>query len=38
MLPDQNVQRQDGKIELVRQRLRQIAGGVCDDLKAFFHV
>ena len=38
MFPDQNVQRQDGKIELVRQCLRQIAGGVGDDLKTFFHV
>lgn len=38
MLPNQNMQRQDGKIEFIRQRLRQIAGGVCYDLKTFFHV
>ena len=31
------MQGQDGKIQLVRHRLRQIAGGIRYDLKAFVH-
>ena len=37
LFSDMYMQGQDGKIQLVRHRLRQIAGGIRYDLKAFVH-